>query len=714
MNRGGTRGGGGFDGTHPWRLVAAIVVVTIAGAAAASMGQLTERPLIGALAHPAIGYYTRPTHDLVAELNRHIEDGTVPVPFDERTGYLKPVLDALHLPVESQMLAMSKTGIQGLYTGPSNPRAIYFNDAVTVGYIKGAPLLEFAVHDPEQGVIFYTLDQKPQATPRIERRPACLSCHHVYSTLHVPGMLVRSVFMAPDGLPLGQFGSYDADDRTPFRRRWGGWYVTGAQAAEGSVRHIGNAMVTDREKREAVVSDSTLHPISIETTFDGRGYLSRQSDIAALMVFAHQSHMTNLITRIGWEARIAGSPSRDGVNELVDYLLFADEAPLPAAIKGTSGFAEMFAAQGPVDRRGRSLRELDLAHRLARYPCSYMIYSAAFRALPEGVRAAIYARMGDVLSGRDADPKYARLTEPDRRAVVDILRDTLPDLPGAFATGSGSDDSPRASALEILRTTLDTQEQWIKVHAAEALIAAGAPEKVAGVFERELASKGGEAKYRIGIWRVLAQAADGARERQQWVGKILAAFMDTAGPDRLHAAEALAKLGYQASGREAEAFDRVARSGRGSLAADARWVLANSGRADGDLRLAELLASDDIGTRTDAAYATRYLRTISMAAWERLSAAARKEAAGSGARVSLISAAFTHAPPGNNDQRSYFRSQIVAYARTGTNDEKIEACAALGQAGEADVLPLLIGLLDDRDPDVRVSAANAVLRIGPR
>ena len=103
-----------------------------------------------------------------------------------------------------------------------------------------------------------------------------------------------------------------------------------------------------------------------------------------------------------------------------------------------------------------------------------------------------------------------------------------------------------------------------------------------------------------------------------------------------------------------------------------------------------------------------------MAAWERLSAAARKEAAGSGARVSLISAAFTHAPPGNTDQRSYFRSQIAAYARTGTNDEKIEACAALGQAGEADVLPLLIGLLDDRDPDVRVSAANAVLRIGPR
>src|SRR5439155_855771 len=113
-------------------------------------------------------------------------------------------------------------GVQGLYTGPANPRAIFFNDAVTVGYIRGAPLVEIAVHDPEQGVLFYTLEQKPQPRPLFERRPACLSCHQVYSTLHVPGMVARSVFVAPDGLPLSQFGSYDPDDRTLFRQRAGG------------------------------------------------------------------------------------------------------------------------------------------------------------------------------------------------------------------------------------------------------------------------------------------------------------------------------------------------------------------------------------------------------------------------------------------------------------------------------------------------------------
>jgi hypothetical protein len=418
-----------------------VAVLVHAGAAARAGTQLTERPLGVALTHPAIGYFARPTTDLVSQLDRRIEDGTIRLPFDDQTGYLRPVLDALHVPVESQMLVMSKTGVQALYTDPGNPRAIYFNDAVSVGYIRGAPLLEIAVQDPEQGVLFYTVDQKPQARPRFDRPSACVRCHQVYSTLHVPGMLARSSFVAPDGLPLSQFGSDDADDRTPFARRWGGWYVTGTH---GSMRHMGNAIVAKGEDRDTAISDRTLNRTSLDGAFDPHGYLSAHSDIAALMVFQHQGHMTNLITRVGWEARVAaygGGPvdlARGSVgtaiDELVDYALFVDEQPLTARVAGTSGFAAMFAAQGPADRKGRSLRQLDLERRLMRYPCSYMLYSAAFRALPAGVRGAVFVRIRDVLSGRDTNPRYARLSPDDRRAVLDILRDTVPDLPGDFET----------------------------------------------------------------------------------------------------------------------------------------------------------------------------------------------------------------------------------------------------------------------------------------
>ena len=163
----------------------AVAAVVVAAVPVASTEQLAEHPTIGATTHPAIAYSTQPTHDVVAALKQRIDDGTVEAAFDATTGYLQPVLNALQVPVESQMLVMSKTGVQALYTEPTNPRAIYFNDAVTIGYIRGAPLLEIAVHDPQQGVVFYTIDQKPQARPLVDRRAGCFTCHTAFSTLRI-------------------------------------------------------------------------------------------------------------------------------------------------------------------------------------------------------------------------------------------------------------------------------------------------------------------------------------------------------------------------------------------------------------------------------------------------------------------------------------------------------------------------------------------------
>jgi hypothetical protein len=120
------------------------------------------------------------------------------------------------------------------------------------------------------------------------------------------------------------------------------------------------------------------------------------------------------------------------VNAVVDYLLFVDEAPLPGRVEGTSGFAAYFARRGPFDRRGRSLRELDLNARLLRYPCSYLIYSPAFDQLPSNTRDAIYRRMWQILSGAERSDRYATLTQADRTAVIEILRDTKPGLPDYF------------------------------------------------------------------------------------------------------------------------------------------------------------------------------------------------------------------------------------------------------------------------------------------
>jgi hypothetical protein len=157
-------------------------------------------------------------------------------------------------------------------------------------------------------------------------------------------------------------------------------------------------------------------------------------------VFDHQTHLMNLLTRLGWEVRVAQMDrpadaraiAESAAADVVDYVLFVDEAPLAGPVGGSSGFAAAFAARGPHDGRGRSLRDLDLETRLFRYRCSYMIYAPAFEALPEIARGAVYARLWQVLSGGDRGPRYARLQRAERQAIVEILRETKPELPEIF------------------------------------------------------------------------------------------------------------------------------------------------------------------------------------------------------------------------------------------------------------------------------------------
>jgi hypothetical protein len=395
--------------------------------------------------HPAIQYTTYPLNDFVSRLNRNIQAGKVRLNFDGRQGYLRSVLEALHIPIESQIVVFSKTSVQMSRINPQNPRALYFNDSTAVGWVRGGPIVELAAEDPREGVIFFTLDQKPAQTPQFRRQDDCLTCHVSYSTLGVPGMLLRSEFPAPNGTPMRELGNYLTDDRSPFDQRWGGWYVTGLT---GSIQHMGNTIFTDEHKPEPILSGQARNLQSLKGEFDTDAYLSPYSDVVALMVFGHQMHMINLFTRVGWEVRFAlyeqGRKNasinrevidrliRDTARELVDYMFFIDEVPLSDTIKGTSGFAEAFSAKGPRDSKGRSLRQLDLQHRLMRYPCSYMIYSEAFDGMPAQAKDAIYQRMWQILSGQEKSQKYSKLPLSDRQAIVEILRDTKKSLPDYF------------------------------------------------------------------------------------------------------------------------------------------------------------------------------------------------------------------------------------------------------------------------------------------
>ncbi len=397
-------------------------------AAAIALAQRTD-VFVESINHPAIAYRTAPVHDPVAELDEKLQHGAIQLAFDRDTGYLRATLDALKIPIESQALVFSQTSAQAKQIGPRNPRAVYFNDTVAVGWVRGADVLELAAQDRHLGVVFYTLDQKRTDTPRLTRDNTCLLCHLTWDTLGVPGLQMLSTFQMSDD-PNAYAAGIVVDHRSPLRQRWGGWYVTGKA---GSAPHVGNIPVVVPAKE---LDKAPRRPPVLT------GYPSRHSDVVALMVLAHQAHMTNLITRIGWEARMAEAAGlapdrmpprvREAAGDLVDYLLFIDEAPLAGGLEGSSGFAERFAEQGPRDTKGRSLRQLDLRQRLLRYPCSYMIYAPAFDALPPAAKRLIYGRMWQILAGDEPGTRYARLSQADREAIIEILRDTKDDLPDDF------------------------------------------------------------------------------------------------------------------------------------------------------------------------------------------------------------------------------------------------------------------------------------------
>jgi hypothetical protein len=344
----------------------------------------------------------------VPALQQRIDRGEVQLSFDAERGYLLSLLKELQVPQASQLLVYSKTSCQRERISPQTPRAVYFSDRAYVAWLPGSPLLEISSVEPKFGAVFYTLEQKPAAKPQIIRRDQCLECHTGTATLNVPGYLVRSYATDDHGVIDVINGSSMVDHRTPWPERWGGWYVAGSVAPTNTPL--------------SRVSNLAIYP-------------QQTTDTVALMVLEHQAQMQNLITRLNYEATQRTPPSgaaeseRATLDAFVKYLLFADEVTLNSSIQGNAAFITWFENQGPKDKQGRSLRQLDLKTRLLKYPCSYMIYSEAFGALPREARLHLYRRLWKILNGEDTDTAFQRIPAAAKRAILEILIDTKADVP---------------------------------------------------------------------------------------------------------------------------------------------------------------------------------------------------------------------------------------------------------------------------------------------
>jgi hypothetical protein len=384
-----------------------------------------------------INYLSDALHDPIAKLQQRISRGEVNLEYEPVHGYLKSVLQTLDIPISSQTLVFSKTSFQFRKISPQSPRALYFNDDVYVGQVHEGKALEIVSFDPMQGAIFYLLDEQQSGQPVFQRAELdCTQCHVAAYTRGVPGVLLRSIYPNPSGTQATHSASFITGQDSPLKERWGGWYVTGTL---GRQTHMGNAVVENKEHPEQLDRSAGANITDLSGHFDISAYLTRHSDVVAHLVLAHQTQMHNLITLTNYQTRLAlhagplSDESRkqyeDPAEELLRYLLFANEAPLDDRVQGTSGFAEEFRSRGPRDARGRSLRDFDLRKRIFKYPCSYLIYSEAFDSLPAPAKQYLYHRLLEVLTGRDQSPEFATLTGKDRRAILEILLATKPGLP---------------------------------------------------------------------------------------------------------------------------------------------------------------------------------------------------------------------------------------------------------------------------------------------
>lgn len=429
-----------------------IMLITIAAAFSTPVyGQLEfER-------HP-INYSKATPTDAASRLNARLEAGDTHLEHDTSHGFLRSMLTQLNVPVSSQVLVFSKTSLQRHRISPRTPRAVYFNDDIYVGWVQRGDVIELSAADPQLGAVFYTFDQEPTETPTFQRQiDHCTICHASTHTRRMPGHIVRSVFPDRSGMPVFSAGTFRTDHTSPFKERWGGWYVSGTH---GRDRHMGNVVVHSPKQSEKLDVEAGANHTSLAELVDTDPYLSPHSDIAALMVLEHQAAMHNRLTEAGFNGRFAKHDARvmntalerpadfesestrrrfqSAAKTVVHGLLMVGEYQLTDAVSGTSGFADEFASRGPFDSQGRTLRQLDLRRRLFRFPCSYLIYSEAFDALPPEVRELVYRQLWDILNDADTSGDYAHLTAADRSAVLEILRETKPNLPSYWRTQASS------------------------------------------------------------------------------------------------------------------------------------------------------------------------------------------------------------------------------------------------------------------------------------
>jgi hypothetical protein len=371
---------------------------------------------------PPHNYWQRAPQDRFTKIKAALETGKVPLDRSSEKAFVVSLLKALEISPATQTLVYSTTSLQLSRISPRNPRALYFNEDVYVGWVPRGQI-EIASIDPALGGIFYIFNIPRASAPiRIERSARCFNCHAEFENGRVPGLLLKSVVPGPGGGSLESFHGDITGHSIPLKDRFGGWHLTGKH---GIAQHWGNLV-------------GTLSPAGLRKFANPPGrqfrwetYPVATSDVLAHLLHEHQIGFVNRAIKATYDTRaalVAGDAKAviaKHATLLTRYLLFADEAKIPAGgIGGDALLKKDFAKRARRTEAGLSLRDFDLRTQMFKHRCSYMIHSAAFTGLPAPLKQQVFANLRAVLDPAKANPTSAHLPAAEKRTISAILTAT--------------------------------------------------------------------------------------------------------------------------------------------------------------------------------------------------------------------------------------------------------------------------------------------------
>lgn len=380
-------------------------------------------------------YLEHTPDDRLARLRKQIEAGGVKLDTSDDKAFLASLLKALDVPISSQLLVFSASSLQSEIINPRNPRALYFNEDVYVGYVPGGKV-EIIAMDPEMGAMFYIFERlRPQGpVPPITRSDKCFNCHAGNATKRVPGLIAESLLPMLSGASLETYRRDEQGHQIPLEKRFGGWHLTGEHHLKDSLANMMGRTSASRGFEKVKIEPGQMSDLKL--------HLLPTSDILPHLIHEHQIGFENRVFHAAYVMRqlmadgrgtlpLSAKPQVEELaDELARYILFADEAKLPPeGISGDAEFIREFQRNKKPNEGGLSLKDFDLKTRIFKYRASYMLYTDSWQKLPPFLKERVYFKMAEGLREQNANPTYAHLLASEKQAIRTIIKRTVPNLP---------------------------------------------------------------------------------------------------------------------------------------------------------------------------------------------------------------------------------------------------------------------------------------------